>query len=435
MRKRLSTFGVLLLGVLLVVVFIVLGVSCFSESEGNIEWKLSYTLNEDGKSYSVEAEIPSRRPMESRKCDAEIVVIPSTYNQLPVTVIDYNAFEGFYKLKKIEIPETVTTIRQSAFAECTMLREVKFSDNIKTIDDFVFWNCISLNKINMPEGLTSIGSMVFFNCASLKNVRIPNSVTSIGFGAFLLSGCYNNEKNWQNNGLYIGKWLLEIKEVEVEEFTVANGTVGIAESAFSRCEATDLHIPKSVKHITRGAFVGFKGLKNLYYQGNLLDWCNISFDSADNDTGDIDAHYIPENFYLNGVLLEGELVIPTTVREIKAYSFSNYRKITKVVIPDTVSVIGEGAFKYCYKLTEVVIPDTVTEIHAYAFYACRELADIEFPENITFIGKDSLFDTAYYNEESHWENNALYIGDYLLKADVNYVGEYTRFLSAQDIIA
>ena len=44
-----------------------------------------------------------------------------------------------------------------------------------------------LRKVEIPEGVTSIAECVFENCKSLQSIVIPNSVTSIGEKAF--NGC------------------------------------------------------------------------------------------------------------------------------------------------------------------------------------------------------------------------------------------------------
>lgn len=67
---------------------------------------LTYTLNDDGVSYSVSG---------IGSCTDTNVVIPSTYNDLPVTAISNNAFWGCSGLTSITIPNSVTSIGSYAF--------------------------------------------------------------------------------------------------------------------------------------------------------------------------------------------------------------------------------------------------------------------------------------------------------------------------------
>ena len=84
------------------------------------------------------------------------IVIASTYNGYPVTVIAGYAFWGCAGLTSVTIPNSVTNIGTQAF-----------------------FNCTSLTSVTIPNSVISLGSYVFHGCPSLTNVTIGNSVTSI----------------------------------------------------------------------------------------------------------------------------------------------------------------------------------------------------------------------------------------------------------------
>jgi hypothetical protein len=78
---------------------------------------LKFTLTSDGKSYIVNAR------GEDLIGD---VVIPATYNNLPVTRIGQMAFSDAKSLSSVTIPASVTEIQIGAFVNCALLKSVTF---------------------------------------------------------------------------------------------------------------------------------------------------------------------------------------------------------------------------------------------------------------------------------------------------------------------
>lgn len=70
----------------------------------------------------------------------------------------------------------------SDFAVFTGLRTI--SGGVQATPTGAFVGCTNLKKIVLPNGLTSIGQYTFYNLPNLEEVIIPSTVTSIGRGAF-----------------------------------------------------------------------------------------------------------------------------------------------------------------------------------------------------------------------------------------------------------
>ena len=137
----------------------------------------------------------------------EDIVIPSTYNGLPVMEIGNSAFSEYQfirsvtfpitleligpgafsncsSLASIEIPEGVTEIYQNAFSGCTRLETITLSTSLKRIEVNVFSGCSSLTSIKIPEGVTEIHQNAFSGCTKLETVILPETLESIGIYSF-----------------------------------------------------------------------------------------------------------------------------------------------------------------------------------------------------------------------------------------------------------
>ena len=135
-----------------------------------------------------------------------------------------------------------------------------------------------------------------------------------------------------------------------------------------------------------------------------------------------DYDYNDSPFYNSDIK---SVVIGDGVTTIGNYAFYNCTNLSSITIPDSVTTIGSDAFYNCYNLTNITIPDSVTTISNSAFYNCSNLSSILIPDSVTTIGSSAFYNTAYYNNSSNWENNVLYIDNYLIKAKTSLSGSYT----------
>ena len=358
-----------------------------------------------------------------------------------VTSIGEDAFHGCSDLTNFTIPDSVTSIGDYAFYECSGLTSFTIPDSVTSIGDGAFSGCSGLTNVTIGNSVTSIGSSAFSGCSGLTSVTIPNSVTSIGSYVFyecsgLTSitipffgqrangsgkthfGYIFGASSYEYNDDYVPESLKEVtitggtsigdyafyecsgltsvtipdsvtsigdyafyKCSGLTSVTIGNGVTSIGNSAFYKCSGlTSFVIPDSVTSIGSGAFWGCS-FTDVCYQGDLSGWSEI----------EIGGYYAnpmcyADNPYINGELLQGDIVIPDGTKKIGAYAFWQCSGLTSVTIPDSVTSIGEEAFRGCSDLTSVTIGNGVTSIGGSAFAYCRGLTSITIPDSVTSIG-------------------------------------------------
>ena len=137
---------------------------------------LSFKLNSDGNSYSVSG---------LGSCTDRKLVIPDSYEGLPVTGIDNYMFRHIPGISSVRIPGTIKVIDFGTFGDCIGLTSVVICDGVTAIESTAFLGGENLKNLVIPDSVTSIGSHAFYGCESLSNIVIGNGVTSIEQDAFM----------------------------------------------------------------------------------------------------------------------------------------------------------------------------------------------------------------------------------------------------------
>ena len=95
-----------------------------------------------------------------------------------------SAFQSYYSLTTISLPNGLTGISANAFQYCSSLTIIILPDSLSRVGSSMFDSCYSLATIILPDSLNSIGTNAFQYCSSLAEIVLPDSLTSIDTNAF-----------------------------------------------------------------------------------------------------------------------------------------------------------------------------------------------------------------------------------------------------------
>ncbi len=384
-----------------------------------------------------------------------------TIDTLSYYEIGESAFEGCTSLANVSLGDYVYQIDNSAFKNCNSLQNVTVgADNpffyvdsgvlyAKEItdyvnDEFVYSDNLTLvlypaakrdESYIIPDEVTTLAENSFYNCLYLKHLVIPETVLTCvpALGEDLsvedIELHYNYDADYaQEQYIFGGNYSFANKITSIiipEGVTKIKAMTVVGDDLFEQIymyqSLKRIHIPASVTEIEDGAFFALCSVEEITVDENNQFF--TSYQGALFNKDKTKLINVPGSFET--------FSIPYGVKEIGSTAFYCNTSLKSVEIPNSVEIIDDGigeilcAFAGCYLLESVTIPDSVTSIGWGAFYYCASLEDITIGNGVTHIGSGAFGDTAFYNNESNWEEGALYIDNCLLYIRTDINGTYT----------
>ncbi len=297
------------------------------------------------------------------------IIIPQS-----VTSIGYRAFQYCYNLTDFDIPAGVTDIGVDAFSSCESLTTVEVPAGISKISSGMFHQCASLENVTLPNGLTLIDAQAFVRCTSLESIIIPDSVTFIDVCAF--TGC-----------------------TALKHITLPANLSELHNFAFEDCTSLEsVTVPRGGFTIMPAVFMGCSSLRTFY--GDCVSDDNRCLIFEEGLVGfasnGLTEYTVPVEAFSIGVSVFSKtplhrISIPGSVNSIKGAAFSKCQSLSRVDIGDGVMSIGDEAFRDCPSLKSVTIPASVGELGDMIFRdsAVEEVyLNCNTPDYETFGGND-----------------------------------------------
>lgn len=401
---------------------------------------LTFTLSED-KTYYIVSD-------QEHKLNVNNLVIPSSYNSLPVQEI---ADEGFaYKtwLNSVVIPSSIKKIGAGAFNSSALKNvyydaieieelnaknwvffkgnaeqsiDIYFGKNVKKIPNRLFFplatnpnETCNVKNIYFSKDcqVESIGDYAFYKLSNVKEVSLPNSIKSIGKYAFYESGISEIDLSNIEN---IGDYAFSFASLEHVKL---NNLISLGEGAFSYSKLKEIDLSNTkLTNITNFAFKKCRYLENILFNDRIESINEESFSYCSSLKQFISPKSLKniglKAFYNNTSLKDVRL----NAINIDNYAFYNACKLEKLYIESDIDDFSLGNYVFVNagkdSLLQVAFLEGVTKIANNFMFSnanCEEnpcINELVLPSSLNEVGKGAFFDLTI-NSIWYLSNNSNY---------------------------
>lgn len=431
-------FKYIVLRIFLVIMVCVLLTSCNASNDKNLDNIFEFTLNEDN-TYSISK--------VNETVNGKIIV-PETYNGMPVISIGSNSFFNCKNITEIVIPNTITQIDYAAFNGCSSLEKMtlpfvgrkanvgekeaeyplgyifgclEFEESVsvkqkyfdhslsqanntwttfyipKSLKSIIvtgdslymgaFSDCSYIESISLTGNVKELKSNLFYDCIRLCEINLPISINSVEDKVFTNTGYYNDNRNWVQKLLYLGNILIAADKNIFGECIIKEGTTVICASAFDECtNLKSVIIPEGITKINEWTFSECSNLLSITIPKsvNYIDW--LAFYKCEN----LEEVHITD--ISNWLAMDGS----GSPLEYANKLYLNNEEIKSVEIPNTISRINSYALSFD-SLEQVFVPSSVKIIDSHAFDGATKLKQIYLSEGLESIGQYAFYNCTSLN--------------------------------------
>ena len=336
------------------------------------------------------------------------IVIPKTYEGIPVTEIHDSAFRNNANITSIWLPNTIESIGWSAFYSCYNLEYINVPDSVKHIENYAFYCCSKLkSEINIPIGITEIGERTFCGCYNLKSVILPEGLITIGDAAFddTAIESINIPSTVETLGYSC------FSECDFDTIVLPAQIATIGENAFSYCmNLTTVYLPRNtafVKDFDK-YFTHCPLLKAVYYDGTCLEWWSNGGSDVYNVT--CIKSEKPTDHYVVTIPAEEATCTKTGLTEGARCAVCNKIIVKQAIVPADEHTYADGICNICGDNIRDFSGGNGTEEYPYLIMNKEQLNNVRnfctsyfvLTASIVFEEEDFSINGEFYNSGKGW---------------------------------
>ncbi len=320
----------------------------------------------------------------------DILIVPATYQGLPVTEIGDFAL-GYTQAEKIVLPESIRIIGYQAFSHASA-RKIVLPKYLETLGDSAFSSCYSLEKIVLPEGLKSIGDRTFYLCMSLRKIVIPDSVLEIGYQAF--DHCYTltsitlgkNLESIEYAFLQCNR-LFEVYNRSVLP-VVADGTKKFGGVASKAKNVYGIGVGSSKLYTTEDGIWYYEGEDSVILLDYVGDQTSLTIPGTiDNKPCNLVEHSF---HHVNGV---ESLTVSGAIKNIPYSSFLGMKSLSELKLEEGIESIAGDCFQSA-KISVLKIPASLISLSGGSFGSNVEKIEVAADNPVFISAGNCLIDKA-----------------------------------------
>jgi hypothetical protein len=324
--------------------------------------------------------------------------LTTAYLPSSMQTLGSGAYSFCQSLKEVLFNHGIKAVPEEAFCGCTLLTDIDFGD-VQTIGTRAFAECESLASVVIGDAVTAIADEAFNDCSGLKTLVLGSAVESIGDEAFASSRSLSSIESRNTTPPEVGYRAFRRVDKETccvyvpaeameayqgwgdfEKILPIGGSAGLeVGDVFTVDDGYTYRVTEVDKSVTITYF------DDMIDGWEEYDWTldipsEVTYNGVTFTVTSIGYRAITQQWHYD------VFNIPSTVKTIEAYAFSNNRFTTHINLPEGLEYIGASAFEGCETLAEITIPSTVSEIGDGAFMLCQSLKEVVVPDNVTRLG-------------------------------------------------